>query len=43
MTLKPFAAWNTPIPMTLGLFSGDVFPLPLPLPLLVVPAIEDDA
>jgi len=43
MTLKLFAAWNTPIPMTLDLFSRDVFPLPLPLPLLVVPVIEDDA
>ena len=40
MTLKLFAVWKTPIPMTLRLFFGDVFPLPLPI--LVVPAIEDD-
>lgn len=43
MTLKPIATWNTPIPITLGLFSRDVFPLPLPLPLVVAPTTEDDA
>ena len=41
MTLNPFAAWNTPISMSFGLFYEDVFLLTLPFLILVLKAISD--